>query len=119
MNVAALASSLAAPARLPATAPAARGPATPADEAAEASAQRRKVAGQFEAILVRQLLSRSVGSMLGGENVAGSVYGDLMTDALAQNLTAGPGLGLGRMIEQQLTPHGPAVAARPTPPAQP
>ena len=98
MNVAALASSLAAPARLPATAPAARGPATPADEAAEASAQRRKVAGQFEAILVRQLLSRSVGSMLGGENVAGSVYGDLMTDALAQNLTAGPGLGLGRMI---------------------
>ena len=68
---------------------------------------RKKVAAQFEAVLVRQLLSKSVGSMLGGADyVAGTVYGDMMTDALAQKLTAGVGLGLGRFIEKQLTPRG-------------
>jgi Rod binding domain-containing protein len=71
------------------------------------AADRKKVAAQFEAVLVRQLLGKSVGGMLGGEgNVAGTVYGDMMTDALAQKLTAGPGLGLGRFIEKQLTPRG-------------
>jgi Rod binding domain-containing protein len=108
MNLSALAATLASPVRPADPAAATRDAAPPA---AEAAAQRRKVAGQFEAILVRQLLSKSVGSMLGGDDVAGSVYGDMMTDVLAQNLTAGQGLGLGRMIEQQLTPRGPAVAA--------
>ena len=71
------------------------------------AADRKKVSAQFEAVLVRQLLSKSVGSLLGGsDNVAGSVYGDMMTDVLAQQLTAGQGLGLGRMIEKQLTPRG-------------
>jgi len=91
-------------------------PATPA--------QAKQVAAQFEAILVRQMLSKSVGSMLGGEEkdqgVAGSVYGDMMTDALAQKLTAGGGLGMARLIEQQLTPHSahpvkpPAALQRPS-----
>lgn len=77
------------------------------------AAQRKKAAAQFEAILVRQLLSQSVGSMLGGSgHTTGMIYGDMMTDALAQKLTAGQGLGLGRMIEQQLTPRGaPAATA--------
>ncbi len=70
-------------------------------------AQRKQVSQQFEAILVRQMLSKSVGSMLGGnDDVSGSVYGDMMTDVLAQKLTAGHGLGMGRMIEKQLTPRG-------------
>lgn len=69
------------------------------------AAQRHKAAQQFEAILVRQMLSKSVGSMLGGEgHTAGLMYGDLMTDVLAQNLTQGKGLGLGKIIETQLTP---------------
>lgn len=92
--------------------------ATPAREAAATgkgdrsapttAADRKKVAAQFEAILVRQLLSQSVGSMLGGggDAVSGTIYGDMMTDALAQKLTAGQGLGLGRFIEKQLTPRG-------------
>jgi flagellar protein FlgJ len=68
-------------------------------------AQRHKAAQQFEAILVRQMLSQSVGSMMGGTgHTAGLMYGDLMTDVLAQNLTQGKGLGLGKMIETQLTP---------------
>jgi Rod binding domain-containing protein len=73
---------------------------------AEPAAQRAAVAQQFEAILVRQLLGKSLNSMLGGESggVAGSVYGDMLTDTISQQLTAGHGLGLGRFIEQQLTP---------------
>lgn len=82
------------------------------------TAERKKVAAQFEAILVRQLLSQSVGSMLGGgDAVSGTIYGDMMTDALAQKLTAGQGLGLGGFIEKQLTPRGeiatPAPETRP------
>jgi Rod binding domain-containing protein len=73
---------------------------------AEPAAQRAAVAQQFEAILVRQLLGKTLNSMLGGEGggVAGSVYGDLLADTISQQLTAGQGLGLGRFIQQQLTP---------------
>jgi Rod binding domain-containing protein len=108
MNVSAIASSLPSPVS------AVNKAATSADAGARATddaAARKKVAGQFEAILVRQLLGKSVGAMLGGDNVAGSVYGDMMTESLAQNLTAGQGLGLGRMIEQQLAPPAPRIAA--------
>jgi len=71
--------------------------------------QRAAVASQFEAVLVRQLLGKTMSSMLGsasGDSAAGGVYGDMLTDTFAQQLTAGRGLGLGRMIEQQLTPRG-------------
>ena len=77
------------------------------------AAQRQKAAAQFEAILVRQMLSKSVGSMMGGEgHTAGLMYGDLMTNTLAQNLTAGKGLGLGKIIETQLAPRAAAAAAK-------
>lgn len=111
MNVSAIAATLSAPDRASAVLASAK---DTAPNSPEAAAQRKKAAAQFEAILVRQLLSKSVGSMLGGtggNSVAGSVYGDMMTDALAQNLTAGQGLGLGRMIEQQLTPPAAKTAA--------
>jgi Rod binding domain-containing protein len=80
-------------------------------------AQRKQVSQQFEAILVRQLLSKSVGSMLGGESgdVSGSVYGDMMTDVLAQKLTAGSGFGFSRLLEKQLTPKGEILAEGATP----
>ena len=83
---------------------------------AEPDVQRKAVAGQFEAVLIRQMLGKTMNSMLGGENgVAGSIYGDLLTDLVAQQLSAGQGLGLGRYIEQQLTPRG----ATTTSPASP
>ena len=88
----------------------------PGARALNTAADRKKVAGQFEAVLVRQLLSKTVGSMLGGgDNVAGTVYGDMMTDALSQQLTAGQGLGLGRFIEKQLTPRGTPADSDPGP----
>ena len=81
---------------------------------ASPKAQRAGVASQFEAILVRQLLDKTMTSMLGGnEGVAGSIYGDMLADTLAQQLTAGPGLGFGRFIAQQLTPRGELVAEPP------
>jgi flagellar protein FlgJ len=92
---------------------------------ADPATQRAAVAQQFEAVLVRQLLGKTMTSMLGGGkgDVSGSIYGDMLTDTLAQKLTAGPGLGLGKMIERQLTPRGERPAAptapAPTAPTQP
>jgi len=84
------------------------------------AAQRKAVAGQFEAILVRQFLSGSIGAMLGGDDsAAGNVYGYMLTDALSQKLSQGAGIGLSKMIENQLTPRGtpPADPSAPTPSA--
>jgi flagellar protein FlgJ len=73
--------------------------------------QRKEVAKQFEAILVRQLLGPTMSSMLGKEGgAASSVYGDMLTDTFAQQLTRGGGFGLSRLLEQQLTPRTPHVA---------
>ena len=67
--------------------------------------QRKEVAAQFEAILVRQLLGPTMTSMLGKDGGAASnVYGDMLTDTFAQQLTRGGGFGLSRMLEKQLTP---------------
>src|SRR4051812_35390993 len=79
---------------------------------ASAAEQRAAVGAQFEAIFVRQLLGKTMSSMMGGsgDSTASGVYGDLMTDTLAKSLTSGQGLGIGRMIEQQLTPRGLAAA---------
>lgn len=66
--------------------------------------QIKAAAGQFEAIIVRQLLQDSVGKIT-GEGAAGNMYGYMLTDVLANQLTAGGGLGLGSILEQQLTPH--------------
>ena len=73
--------------------------------------QRAAVAGQFEAIMLRQFLGDSVGSMLGGDDTpAGSVYGYLVTDVLASKLAAGGGMGLASMIAAQLGPRPSAPA---------
>ncbi len=74
------------------------------------SEQIKAAAGQFEAIILRQLLQDSVGK-IAGEGTAGSTYGFMLTDVLANKLSAGGGLGLGRMLEQQLTPRAAKVAA--------
>lgn len=74
--------------------------------------QRAAVGAQFEAILVRQMLGKTITSMLGDANNAStSVYGDLLTDTFAQKLTTGTGMGLARVIERQMAPRQPAGAA--------
>lgn len=71
--------------------------------------QIKAAAGQFEAIILRQLLQDSVGK-IAGEGTAGSTYGFMLTDVLASKLSAGGGLGLGQMLTQQLTPRADKVA---------
>jgi len=66
--------------------------------------QRKEVAAQFEAILVRQLLAPTMTSMLGKDGAASNVYGDMLTDTFAQQLTRGGGMGLSQMLQKQLTP---------------
>lgn len=75
-----------------------------------AAEQAKAAAGQFEAIMIRQFLQESVSGMMGDEGggPGGGVYGYLLTDVLANKLTQGGGLGLGRILQQQLTPATPA-----------
>lgn len=105
------------PLRPEAATPVARsGPFNPAAlRNASGAEQSRAVAAQFEAILVRQLLGKTMTSMMSGEarGAAGSIYGDMLADTISQQLTAGQGLGLGRFLEQQLTPKAAAAAGTP------
>jgi len=100
----------------------ARRSATPLSPAALRQAppdvQRKEVAAQFEAILVRQLLGPTMTSMLGHEGGAASnVYSDMITDTFAQQLTrGGGGIGLSQLLEQQLTPRAPHAAPNATAP---
>ena len=55
----------------------------------------------------------------GKDNTAGSIYGDLLTNTLADQLTAGQGFGFARLVERQLAPHGAAAAAVPSAPTAP
>ncbi|HYC72679.1 MAG TPA: rod-binding protein [Opitutaceae bacterium] len=72
-----------------------------------ASEQVKAAAGQFEAILLRQFLTESVGNIM-GSGAGGNVYGYMLTDLLAAKLSEGGGLGLGPLLERQLAPR-PAV----------
>lgn len=84
-----------------------------ADPSAEAkkAEDAHKVGQDFEAILVRQMLSKA---KVGGEGA----YGDMAVEAMANAVTKGGGLGLGRVIEHQLAPHQASVTAVATSPSQ-
>jgi flagellar protein FlgJ len=75
--------------------------------------QRRVVAQQFEAILLRQLLAPALKTMPGAGN---GIYSYMLTDAFAQKLSAGNGLGLASMLERQFTPRGETAQAAPSAP---
>ena len=79
--------------------------------------QGKQVAQQFEAILMRQFLSKSVSSMMDSDNSpGGDVYGYFLTDVLAQKLTEGGGLGLGKVLEKQFSAPGQSASGTTTPP---
>lgn len=67
----------------------------------------KKVGQDFEAILVRQMLAQT---NIGGKGG----YADMATEALSSAVTKGGGLGLGKIIEQQLAPHQAAEKAAKT-----
>jgi peptidoglycan hydrolase FlgJ len=83
--------------------------------------QIQAAARQFEAIILRQLLTPAIdplmshgigGTKPAGASGGGGVYGYLVTDVLANSLSQGGGLGLARMLEKQLTPKGAVSAAQ-------
>jgi flagellar protein FlgJ len=61
-----------------------------------------KVSKQFEAILLRQFLSESMKPLLQG-GPSGQVYGYMLTDSLANEISEGGGLGLAHVIQTQLS----------------
>ncbi len=85
--------------------------------------QVKAVSTQFEAILLRQFLQESIGNIMGGDKggPTGNVYGYLLTDTLAAKISEGGGLGLSKILQQQLTPHDTAATtpATTTPPPHP
>jgi flagellar protein FlgJ len=124
MNAAALRAVSSSPAAAPATVRAVAPRSQPLTGAALRNApeavQRAEVSAQFEAILLRQMLAPTMTSMLGSESgAAASVYGDMLTDTLAQQLSRGGGFGLAQMMAQQLAPRPPVVpAGSPSPSSQ-
>lgn len=68
------------------------------------SAQAKVVSEQFESVLLRQFLDKSMGSMMGG-GAGSDVYSYMLTDALSQSLAKGGGLGMSSILQQQLSPH--------------
>jgi flagellar protein FlgJ len=86
---------------------------TPADRKRHEVA---KVAGQFEAIILRQMLAPAIEPLMksgmgqgGSTSGGGGVYGFMLTDVLANSLSQGGGLGLSKMLQHQLTPRGASV----------
>jgi peptidoglycan hydrolase FlgJ len=76
----------------------------------------KKAAGQFEAIILRQLLSPSIEPMMNGglggskSGGGGGVYSYMLTDVLCNSLGAAGGLGLGRMLEKQFSSRSASTA---------
>lgn len=69
-----------------------------------------KVGRDFEAILVRQMLAKT---NIGGKGG----YGDMASEAFASAVTAGGGLGFGKVIADQLAPHHASTTAVPAHPS--
>jgi peptidoglycan hydrolase FlgJ len=86
-------------------------PSNPSKKSSAPSvAEIKKAASQFEAIILRQLLSPSIEPMMSGgmggssQSSGGGVYGYMLTDTLATSLSKGGGLGLAKLLEKQFTP---------------
>lgn len=75
-------------------------------------AELAKAARQFEAIMVRQMISPAIEPMMSGGSLSGEksgdsgggVYGYMLTDVLSTSITQGGGLGLADVITRQLSP---------------
>jgi Rod binding domain-containing protein len=76
--------------------------------------QAKAAAGQFEAIIIRQMLQDSVGKIMqpSSGDSGGGIYGYMLTDMLASKIAEGGGLGLGQIISRQLTPHAPTAEGK-------
>lgn len=92
---------------------------TPKEAESVRTQQGQQAAKQFEAIIIRQLLAPALQPLMegglageGGASGGGQMYGYLLTDTMANCLSQGGGLGLSKVLEQQLTPKSEAAAAK-------
>jgi Rod binding domain-containing protein len=83
--------------------------APPRETEKPADAKLHKMAQEFEAVFVRQLLSAA---KLGGSAKKEDGYDGMAVDALASAVTGGGGLGLARQIEEALSHAGRALPAK-------
>ena len=72
--------------------------------------QTTKVAGQFEALLVKQFLTEAMKPMTGNKSEGGSIpggdiYNSMVVDSMANGIVNGGGLGLTNVISLQLQGH--------------
>ena len=74
-------------------------------------AQAKVVSQQFESVLLKQFLDKSVGSMM-GSGAGSDVYGYMLTDALSQSLAKGGGLGLSSIAGAAARPERQAAGGR-------
>ena len=65
-------------------------------------AKLAKVSKQFESILLRQMLGESMKPLLQG-GPSGQVYGYMLTDSLANQISEAGGLGLAHVIQTQIS----------------
>jgi flagellar protein FlgJ len=79
--------------------------------------QRQKIAEasrQFEAIMLRQILSESQKPVITSEftdnSTAAGIYQDYITNTLADSMSKSGAVGLAKMFEQQLSPPVPKAA---------
>ena len=79
-----------------------------------------KAARDFEAIFLRTLLSsleKTTAVSGGGKlNTSQSTYGSMVVGALADNISAGGGVGLADIVARSLSAHVPHPSAEPKPP---
>jgi Rod binding domain-containing protein len=79
----------------------------------------REASRQFEAVLVRQILQDAqkplIASRFHSSSFAQSVYQDLVSAQLAEDISRSGALGLSRLVERQLDrPASPGTASEPT-----
>jgi Rod binding domain-containing protein len=91
--------------------------AEPTAQEAKAKENAQKAGRDFEAILLRQMLTSAKVAGKGG-------YSDMAIESLATSITSAGGLGMGRAIEDALSAHkahiaAPPLAAPAEPPAAP
>jgi Rod binding domain-containing protein len=73
------------------------------------AAKLKSAAGDFESLLIKQLLKEA--KVTGSDKSNG--YGDMAIDALASSIERGGGLGLAKHIEKAIGSSGAASAAHP------
>jgi Rod binding domain-containing protein len=74
-----------------------------------------EVGQQFEAVLLRQILSdvtkNMFGSMDGTESTTQTIYQDMVVTSLADSMSRAGGLGLGSVLAKQLQPENQSASA--------